>query len=132
MLKKLDLIQGIIVLLMVVFIPFRGFHPILFTIGGWLGTLGILIGFDSIKMLSKMQKNIECRLKMCNVCVKVSLLNSLYVHYTNSTFIQSFSLVMTVLFLILSLWLYASKTSWESVQEEWSKNEKNRIEGNKD
>ena len=121
MFKKLNLIQCIIVLLMVVFIPFRGSHPILFTIGGWLGTIGILIGFVSIKMLGKMQKNIEYRLKMCNICVKVSLLNSLYVHYTNSTFVQSFSFVMAVLFLILSLWLYASKTSWESVQEELSK-----------
>lgn len=121
MFKKLNLIQCIIVLLMVVFIPFRGFHPILFTIGGWLGTIGILIGFVSIKMLSKMQKNIEYRLKMCNICVNVSLLNSLYVHYTNSTFVQYFSLVMAVLFLILSLWLYNSRTKWESVQEELSK-----------
>lgn len=122
MIKKLDLIQCGIILVMLVFIPFNGNYPILFTIGGWLGTIGILIGFVSIKMLSKMQKNIEYRLKMCNICVKVSLLNSLYVHYTNSTFVQSFSLVMAVLFLILSLWLYASKTSWESsVQEELNK-----------
>lgn len=121
MFKKLNLIQCIIVLLMVVFIPFKGSYPILFTIGGWLRTIGILIGFVSIKMLSKMQKNIEYRLKMCNICVKVSLLNSLYVHYTNSTFVKSFSLVMAGLFLILSLWLYNSRTKWESVQEELSK-----------
>lgn len=121
MFKKLNLIQCIIVLLMVVFIPFKGSYPILFTIGGWLGTIGILIGFVSIKMLSKMQKNMEYRLKMSNICAKVSLLNSLYVHYTNSTFVKSFSLVMAVLFLILSLWLYNSRTKWESVQEELSK-----------
>ena len=76
MFKKLNLIQCVIVLLMVVFIPFSGFHPILFTIGGWLGTIGILIGFVSIKMLSKMQKNIEYRLKMCNICFQDELLNS--------------------------------------------------------
>lgn len=121
MLKKLDLIQCIIVLLMVVFIPFRGFHPILFTIGGWLGTIGILIGFVSIKMLSKMQKSIEYILRMSNICINISLLNSVYVQYTNSTFVQSFSLVMAVLFLILSLWLYTSRTKWESVQEKLNK-----------
>lgn len=121
MFKKLNLIQCIIVLLMVVFIPFKGSYPILFTIGGWLGTIGILIGFVSIKMLSKMQKNMEYRLKMSNICAKVSLLNSLYVHYTNSTFVKSFSLVVAGLFLILSLWLYNSRTKWESVQEELSK-----------
>lgn len=121
MLKKLDLIQCIIVLVMLVFIPFKGTYPILFTIGGWIGVLGTLIGFVSIRMLSKMQKSIEYILRMSNICINISLLNSVYVQYTNSTFVQSFSLVMAVLFLILSLWLYTSRTKLESVQGKLNK-----------
>lgn len=121
MLKKLDLIQCGIILVMLVFIPFKGTYPILFTIGGWIGVLGTFIGFVSIKMLSRMQKNVEYRLRMSNICINISLLNSVYVQYTNSTFVQSFSLVMSILFLILSLWFYTSRAKWESIQEELNK-----------
>lgn len=121
MLKKLDLIQCIIVLLMVVFIPFRGFHPILFTIGGWLGTIGILIGCFSIYLIGKMEKNIEHRLRMSNLCVNMSLLNSVGIHYSNNTFTQSSYFVISILFLVLAIWLYISRKRWEDVQEELGK-----------
>ena len=121
MLKKLDLIQCIIILLMVVFIPFKGTYPILFTIGGWLELVGILIGFISIRVISKMDKNIEYRIRMSNICINMSLLNSVGVYYTNSIFVQYFSFVMSVLFLIISLWLYTSRKKWESVQDELTK-----------
>lgn len=53
MFKKLNLIQCIIVLLMVVFIPFRGFHPILFTIGGWLGTMLSYVYYKGSECIDK-------------------------------------------------------------------------------
>lgn len=63
MFKKLDLIQCGIILVMLVFIPFKGTHPILFTIGGWLGTVGILVGFISVRMINKMERNKEHSLR---------------------------------------------------------------------
>ena len=84
MFKKLDLIQCGIILVMLVFIPFKGTHPILFTIGGWLGTVGILVGFISVRVINKMERNAENRLRMSNMCINMSLLNSVGVHYTNS------------------------------------------------
>lgn len=86
MFKKLDLIQCGIILVMLVFIPFKGTHPILFTIGGWLGTVGILVGFISVRVINKMERNAENRLRMSNMCINMSLLNSVGVHYTNCFF----------------------------------------------
>lgn len=80
MFKKLDLIQCGIILVMLVFIPFKGTHPILFTIGGWLGTVGILVGFISVRVINKMERNAENRLRMSNMCINMSLLNSVGVH----------------------------------------------------
>ena len=121
MFKKLDLIQCGIILVMLVFIPFKGTHPILFTIGGWLGTVGILVGFISVRVINKMERNAENRLRMSNMCINMSLLNSVGVHYTNSVSSQHFRLIASILFLILSLWLYTPRAKWESVQEELSK-----------
>ena len=118
MLKKLDLIQCIIVLAMVLFIPFKGTYPILFTIGGWLMTIGIIIGCFSIHLIGKMEKNMEHRLRMSNLCVNMSLLNSVGIHYTNNTFTQSSYFVISTLFLVLAIWLYLSRKKWEDVQEE--------------
>lgn len=120
MFKKLDLIQCGIILVMLVFIPFKGTHPILFTIGGWLGTVGILVGFISVRVINKMERNAENRLRMSNMCINMSLLNSVGVHYTNSVSSQHFRLIASILFLILSLWLYTPRAKWESVQEELS------------
>lgn len=117
MLKKLDLTQCIIVLLMVVFIPFKGTYPILSTIGGWLMTIGIIIGCFSIYLIGKMGKNIEHRLRMSNLCVNMSLLNSVGIHYSSNTFAQSSYFVISILFLVLAIWLWISRKKWESVQE---------------
>lgn len=121
MLKKLDLIQCIIVLLMVVFIPFKGTYPILFTIGGWLMTIGIIIGCFSIYLIGKMGKNIEHRLRMSNLGVNMSLLNSVGIHYSSNTFTQSSYFVISILFLLFAIWLYISRKKWEDVQEELGK-----------
>lgn len=126
MFKKLDLIQCGIILVMLVFIPFKGTHPILFTIGGWLGTVGILVGFISVRVINKMERNAENRLRMSNMCINMSLLNSVGVHYTNSVSSQNFRLIASILFLLLSLWLYTPKKRWEDVQEDLREyNEKN-------
>lgn len=121
MLKKLDLIQCGIILVMLVFIPFKGTYPILFTIGGWVGTIGIIIGFVGVKLLSRVEKNTENRLRMSSMCINMSLLNSIGVHYTNSVSSQHFRLIVSILFLILSLCPYTSIKKWESVQEDLSK-----------
>lgn len=121
MLKKLDLIQCGIILVLLVFMPFKGTHPILFTIGGWLGTVGILVGFISVQVISKMERNTEHSLRMSNICINMSLLNSVGVYYTNSISSQNFRLIASILFLLLSLWLYTPKKRWEDVQEDLSK-----------
>lgn len=121
MLKKLDLIQCDIILVMLVFFPFKGTHPILFTIGGWLGTVGILVGFISVRMINKKERNKEHSLRMSNICINMSLLNSVGVYYTNSVSSQNFRLIASILFLLLSLWLYTPKKRWEDVQEEFGK-----------
>lgn len=121
MLKKLDLIQCIIVLAMIVFIPFKGNYPILFTIGSWLITIGIIIGCFSIHLIGKMEKNIEHRLRMSNLCVNMSLLNSVGIHYSSNTFTKSSYFVISILFLLLAIWLYISRKKWEDVQEELGK-----------
>lgn len=121
MLKKLDLTQCIIVLLMVVFIPFKGTYPILFTIGGWLMTIGIIIGCFSIYLIGKMGKNIKHRLSMSNLCFNMSLLNSVGFYYSSNTFTQSSYFVISTLFLLLAIWLYISRKKWGDVQEELGK-----------
>lgn len=98
MLKKLDLIQCGIILVMLVFFPFKGTHPILFTIGGWLGTVGILVGFISVRMINKKERNKEHSLRMSNICVNMSLLNSVGIQYSSNTFAQSFYFVISILF----------------------------------
>ena len=93
MLKKLDLIQCGIILVMLVFFPFKGTYPILFTIGGWLGTVGILVGFISVRMINKMERNKEHSLRMSNICINMSLLNS--VGYTILTlFLHKISVLL--------------------------------------
>ena len=98
---------------MVVFIPFKGTYPILFTIGGWLMTIGIIIGTSLVRW--------RRILRMSNLCVNMSLLNSVGIHYSNNTFTQSSYFVISILFLVLAIWLYISCKKCESVQEELGK-----------
>lgn len=121
MLKKLDLIQSCIILLMIVFIPFKGNYPVLVTIGYWLGTIGIIIGFVGVKLLSRVEKNTENRLRMSILCVNISLLNSVGIQYTNSVNNKTFYFVMSIVFLMLAIHFCVSIGKWESVHEELNK-----------
>lgn len=106
---------------MLVFIPFKGNYPILFTVGGWLGTIGIISGFVGVQLLSRVEKNAENRLGMSILCVNMSLLNSVGIMYSNSAYTKAFSFVMSIVFLMLAIHFYASIKKWESVQEELNK-----------
>ena len=121
MLRKLDLIQSCIILLMLVFIPFKGNYPVLFTIGYWLGTIGIIIGFVGVKLLSRVEKTTENRLRRSILCVNISLLNSVGIQYINSVNNKTFYFVMSIVFLMFAIHFYASIGRWESVQEELNK-----------